>query len=104
MTVLVPAKPRPRSDRGRFIIRQRDTSLDRWRVMALLVEALFRRQVVRLHDCRPIGVPTSLVRAVFNEAGMQQTAPGTWLTGYGTYDWLLYWYHAVPSSTHKAPL
>lgn len=98
----MPHVTAPRNCGGRFIVRQRDTSADRWRVMALLVEALFRRQVVRMHDCRPIGVPSALIRAVLSEAGMQQVAPGVWLTGPGTYSWLIFWYHGITSPTPKA--
>lgn len=95
-TIRISRTPGPRSIRGRFIVRQRDTTLDRWRIMALLVEALFRRQIVRSHDCRPPGVPVATVRAILLEAGMEQITPATWLTGLGTYEWLTFWYHGVP--------
>lgn len=68
---------------------------NRWRIRALLVEALTLRQFVRTSDCSPLSASRVEVVAVMREADMQPVGATTWVSGAGTYDWVTFWYHGV---------
>lgn len=81
---------------GRYATRTyTDEGTTRWRIMALLVEALECRQYVRTNDCRPSGICTAEVERVMYEACMVRAGRTAWEPGHGTLAWLLYWTHGI---------
>ncbi len=67
-----------------------------WRIMALLVEALFDRQFVTEISLAVDGATRVDVVVVLTDAGMVRVGrTSTWEPGVGTYPWLVHWYHGI---------
>lgn len=77
--------------------------MNRWRIMALLVEALERRQYVPVAEVTPPGARPREVEAVMWEAGMVQVAQGTWTPGRTTLAWVSWHVHGIanPSASRS---
>lgn len=65
--------------------------MNRWRIMALLVEVMAARQYVRAEHVRPQGVTMEEVCEVMHEAGMERVTVNTWAPGEGTLAWWTLW-------------
>jgi hypothetical protein len=71
--------------------------MTRWRIMALLVEAMARHQYVRAAMVRPEGATMAEVCEVMDEACMEPVTTDTWTAGEGTLMWWTYWMHGAAS-------
>lgn len=64
--------------------------INRWRIMALLVEKLQLKQYVTVSDILPYGVRYDAAVEVLEEACMERITQQTYTPGKGTYEWLLF--------------
>jgi hypothetical protein len=65
--------------------------MNRWRIMALLVEAIAEHQYIREASVHPCSATTSEVHEVMHEACMQRVTIDTWTPGRGTLAWWTRW-------------
>lgn len=66
--------------------------MTRWRIMALLIEAMQAREFISLADVMPKqGATYAEVCWVMDEACMQRVTVTTWTPGPGTLDWWTLW-------------
>lgn len=64
--------------------------LNRWRIMALLIESLQNRQYVSVDKLLVNGGRYSEAEDVLEEAGMERVTDQTWMPGHQTYHWIIY--------------
>ncbi len=67
--------------------------MNRWRIMALLIEAMALHQYVRAAVVTPEGATMDEVCDVMREACMEPITTDTWTAGEGTLAWWTFWMH-----------
>lgn len=78
--------------------------MNRWRIMALLVEVMAVHQYVRSEHVRPEGATMEEVYEVMHEACMQVVTVDTWTPGEGTLAWWTLWMMGSNQSLSRGAL
>lgn len=64
--------------------------INRWRIMALLIEQLQLKQYIQVTDLLVYGSRYVEAEAVLDEAGMEMVTNQTYMPGERTYDWITF--------------